>query len=261
MTRRFAVIGDPVEHSRSPRIHDAAYAALDLDAAYTARTTGPGDLDAVIDELRDGRFDGLNVTMPLKGAAAARCEVLDAVATRLGSVNTLTMDRGRLEGASTDGAGILHGWSLAGLPGDVPVLVLGAGGAARAAVDTLARRQPVFVSARRADAASALLELGAERTIAWGDGMAGAVVVNATPIGMRGGAIPEPILDDALGFFEMVYAPERTPSVLSAEERGLPIGWGIDMLVGQAAASFARWFGMEPPLEAMTAAAKRSSTP
>lgn len=261
MTRRFVVLGDPVEHSLSPLIHTAAYEALDLDATYGRRTVDRAGLEAAVAEIRSGALAGANVTMPHKRLAAVLADRLDPVAQRLGVVNTLAHDRGAVVGHATDGAGILHAWTVGGLPTDGAVLVLGAGGAARAAIDVLSGRHEVWVSARRQDAAELAVEVGAVGTIEWGVPLPGAVVVNATPIGMAGDRLPDHVVESAGGLLEMVYAPMRTASVASAEQEGLPIGRGIDMLVGQAAASFAIWFGAEPPVLEMTEAAKRSSTP
>ncbi len=258
MTRRFVVLGHPVAHSLSPAIHEAAYAELDLDATYGRRDVDPAGLAAAIEDLRRGRLDGANVTMPHKSAAVGLVDRLDPVAARLGALNTLDVDGGRVVGHATDGAGVLHAWARGGLPIDAPVLVLGAGGAARAAVDVLAGRHEVWVAARRPEAAAALDSLGAAGALAWGEPLTGAVVVNATPIGMAGDDLPDGVVEEAAGLFEMVYAPEVTPAVSRARANGLPIGWGLDMLVGQAAAAFALWFAAEPPVEAMAAAAKHS---
>lgn len=261
MTRRYVVLGSPVGHSRSPAIHTAAYEALDLDAEYGIRDVDEAGVAAALAEIRSGRLDGANVTMPHKGLAARLADDLDPVAARLGAVNTLVASGGAVVGHATDGAGVLHAWRRGGLPTDTRVLVLGAGGAARAAVDVLARRHAVVVSARRSDAAADLLDLGADGIVAWGSPVAGAVLVNATPVGMAGEDLPSGVVEASAGLLEMVYAPERTPAVERALVAGLPVGWGIDMLVGQAAASFALWFGTEPPIETMTLAAKHSSTP
>lgn len=260
MTRRFVVLGDPVAHSRSPSIHTAAYRALGLDAEYTARAVDEVGMAAAVGEIRDGHLAGANVTMPHKRLAATLADRLDPVAARLGVVNTLTHDAGSVVGHATDGAGILHAWTVGSLPAGGPVLVLGAGGAARAAIDVLSGRHEVWVSARRPGAAEEAAGAGAVGTVVWGKPLEGAVVVNATPIGMAGDRLPAGLVEDATAYFEMVYAPERTPAVVVAEERGMPVARGIDMLIGQAAASFAIWFGTEPPLPEMLAGAKRSST-
>lgn len=261
MTRRYVVLGSPVGHSRSPAIHTAAYEALDLDAEYERREVDEAGLADALDDIRSGALDGANVTMPHKRLAARLADRLDPVATRLGAVNTLVGAAGAVIGHATDGAGVLHAWRRGGLPTDTRILVLGAGGAARAAVDVLAARHAVAVSARRAEAAADLMDLGADGVVPWGTPVPGAVVVNATPIGMAGDDLPAGVVEAGAGLLEMVYAPERTPAVRRALGAGLAVGWGIDMLVGQAAASFALWFGTEPPLEAMTEAAKHSSTP
>lgn len=258
MTRRYAVLGHPVAHSRSPAIHTAAYRMLGLDAVYEARDVDGDGLVEAFDDLRSGELSGANVTMPHKGAATRLCDSLDPSAARSGSVNTLAASAGKVVGYSTDGAGVLHAWATGGLPTDASVLVLGTGGAARAAVRALAHRTDVAVAGRRLEAVDELSQLGSTPH-PWGHPLPGAVVVNATPLGMGGERLPDGVIAAASGLLEMVYHPERTLAVLEAERLGIPVGRGLDMLVGQAAASFAIWFGLEPPIEEMRAAANPSS--
>ncbi len=152
--RRAAVIGHPVAHSRSPAMHTAAYRALGLDWEYTAIDVPPAQLDAFIAGLDAGGFAGVNVTIPHKQAVLDLCDELSGDARRAGSVNTVLVRDGRLRGETTDGAGLL--WALGPVePADA--LVLGAGGAARAAVAALtAAGWRVAVSARRPEAAAEL---------------------------------------------------------------------------------------------------------
>jgi len=256
---RFALLGDPVEHSRSPVIHRAALRALGLTGSYVARCTdGDGVIDACA-EIRVGVLGGANVTMPLKRAALAAVDTASEPARRAGAVNTLCWRGGSVFGANTDIGGIRDVWERRGLPVGTPILVLGAGGAAAAAM--LAREgSEIVASSRRRGAATELAsKIGVTVSeVPWGVAVAGAVVVNATPVGMAGESLPEGIVDAAVGLFDMAYGTNATPAVLEADER--PLADGIDMLVAQAARSFEIWTGRPAPLEVMEIAARDRST-
>src|SRR6478752_3766370 len=179
-TRLAGVIGWPVEHSRSPQMHNAAYATLGMDWAYVAMPVEPARLEQALRGAAALGFAGLNVTIPHKQATAAICDELSPQARRADSANTvLVLDGGRLRGETTDGQGMLD--AIGDLPGP-GALVLGAGGAARAAVAALAAAGvAVTVSARRREAAEQLArELGASATD-WPAGDAPELIVNATP--------------------------------------------------------------------------------
>jgi len=245
---RLVVLGDPVEHSLSPRIHRVALADSGIEGTYEPRRVDATGLAAAIDEIRDGTLDGANVTMPHKRRAVEGCSVLDADARRAGAVNTLAGGGGEVRGWNTDVAA-LRG-ALAGMPPG-PVLVLGAGGAAAAALVAGAGRR-TLLSARRSGAAAGL---GAPR-VPWATGVEGAIVVNATPLGMRGESIPPPVLESAAGLVDLAYGSSETPAVASMRSAGRPFVDGIDVLVAQAAASFTIWTGAPAPLESMRRAAR-----
>ncbi|MEE9205373.1 MAG: shikimate dehydrogenase [Acidimicrobiia bacterium] len=257
---RFVLLGDPVEHSRSPAIHRAALRALGLTGSYVARRTDPAGVVDACAEIRQGVLGGANVTMPLKRAALAAVEAASEPARRAGAVNTLCWRGGSVFGANTDIDGIRDVWERRGLPVDAPILVLGAGGAAAAAM--LAREgSEIVASSRRRGAVTELAsKIGVTVSeVPWGVAVAGAVVVNATPVGMAGESLPEGIVDVADGLFDMAYGINATPAVLEADER--PVADGIDMLVAQAARSFEIWTGRPAPLEVMETAARDRSTP
>lgn len=253
---RLVLLGDPVAHSRSPAIHRAALAAVGLTGSYEARRVDRAGFLVAVDELRRGEVDGANVTMPHKRLAHRIADRLDADAARAGAVNTFVVDEGTVVGHNTDVVGIRRAWRCRGLPDDAPVLLLGAGGAAAAAAVALEGRR-VTVAARRGDRARELVRrLGLDHRVGdWARPLPGAVVVNATPIGMHGEALPDGLLDEASGLFDMAYGSRPTPAVDAARHRGLPTVDGLDMLVAQAEASFALWTGVEPPSEVMRAAA------
>jgi shikimate dehydrogenase len=273
------VIGDPIRHSLSPALHNAAFAATGLDWVYLAFPVAPGDVPAALAGMRALGIDGLSVTMPHKAAVAAAVDRLSPTAARLEAANTV-IRRGRdLVGESTDGEGFLaavrqdEGWDPAGRR----CLILGAGGAARsialALADAGAAR--VVVVARRVDGAEAAAALaGPAGRSAPASAVAEAVadaelVVNATPVGMTGvvkldRSPPEPAfpfdLDPArLGtgqlVVDLVYAPVATPLLQAARRRGTRTANGLGTLIHQAALQFRLWTGEDPPLEVMSAAA------
>lgn len=263
-TRVVGVIGAPVAHSLSPAIHNAAYRALGLDWTYVALPVADGDGYAAVAALATLGFAGANVTMPHKAAAAEACDVLSPDAAALSAVNTVVVrDDGSLLGESTDGAGFLALLDRLDVdPSGRNVLVLGAGGAARAIVLALGRTgAQVAVAARGAEAgasAAALAEGGEswvwddlEARFGWAD-----IVVNATPIGMAGE--PAPIPPEAIRsghvVIDTIYDPPETALLATARARGATTANGLAMLVGQAAVAFELFTGHAAPVEVMTEA-------
>lgn len=262
-TRLAAVIGSPVRHSRSPLIHNAAFAATGLDWVYLALEVPPGQGAAAVRALPVLGIGGINVTMPHKADAARACDELTPAAHALGSVNTVVVRAdGSCLGASTDGEGFLRAVADDGLDcRGRSVLVLGAGGAARAVADALVRAGArVSVAARRPEAATeAAVLIPGVTASPWPTGTAAGfeVVVNATPIGMGedSGCPVEPVADQWA--VDLVYHPLETTFLRkAAENRAIPIG-GLGMLVHQAALAFELWTGIEAPLDAMWAAARQ----
>jgi shikimate dehydrogenase len=255
------VIGHPVAHSRSPAMHAAAYRALGLDWEYTAIDVAPDELPAFVAGLRDGGFAGVNVTIPHKTAVLAHCDELSDEARRCGSVNTLLVGEEGVRGETTDGAGLL--WALGDVePADA--LVLGAGGAARAAVAALANAGwRVTVSARRADAAEAL-GVGA---VPWPPAEGARLIVNATPLGQApaaADAVPGTgLIDPGTIVCDLAYRGDGTPTPLieAARERGARAVDGIDVLVGQGIYAFELFTGVAAPVAVMRAAARGETAP
>jgi shikimate dehydrogenase len=254
---RLILLGDPVDHSRSPAIHTAALRAVGIEGTYESRRSDDAGVIAAVAEMRSGALDGANVTMPLKGRALEAADSASVDAIRAGAVNTLIVRHGSVSGENTDVGGIRDASDRRNLPTGVPVLILGAGGAAGAAVLAFEGRR-ITVAARSRDAANRMLDLaGVEaETIAWGVPLDGALVVNATPLGMRGEDVPAAVLGGASGLFDMAYGHEITPAVRFATGR-IPCADGIDLLVAQAGRSFNLWTGLRAPLDAMEAAARR----
>ncbi len=263
------IIGDPVIHSLSPAIHNAAYEAAGLDWVYVPFPVAEGHVSEALNGMRAMGIRGLSVTMPHKDAAAHGVDLLTERARLLGAVNTVVLrDDGTLVGDSTDGQGFLdavaasHDFDPAGLR----CVVLGAGGAARALVLALAEAQAEEVivvnrSPGRAHAAAVLAgprgRVGSHDDVEEAD-----LVVNATPVGMRGHEGEQyPIDPGRLGpgqvAVDIVYHPLVTPFLRQAINAGAQAVDGLGMLVHQAAIAFTLWTGVEAPIEAMGAAARR----
>jgi shikimate dehydrogenase len=198
-------------------------------------------------------LDGLNITMPHKALAASLCDQLEPGAEAAGSVNTVVRQRDVLVGHSTDIAAVRECWLS--LPSEGPVLILGAGGAAAAtAVAVNERRQgSLYIASRTFGDGSSLAErLGIELgEVHWGVPVVMATVVNCTPIGMKGEALPDGVLALASGLLDMPYRATPTPAVERARLLELPVVDGLDFLVTQAGHAFRLWTGMEPPINAM----------
>lgn len=255
-----AVIGWPVQHSRSPLIHRHWLARYGIAGDYVRHAVAAEDVGAFFAGLAEGPYVGCNVTVPHKEAAFAAVDAADAVASALGAVNTIWLDQGRRIGGNTDAFGFLANLDQRApgfADGGGPALVLGAGGAARAVLYALKSRGfgPIHVVNRSRARADALAErFGSPLVVAsWSELpllLAEArLLVNTTSLGMQG----EPPLDidlrparDDLLVTDIVYVPLETPLLAAARARGLPVVDGLGMLLHQAAPGFERWFGVRP---------------
>jgi shikimate dehydrogenase len=263
-TRLAAVIGLPVRHSLSPALHNAAFAARDLDWVYVALEVQVGGVPAALAGVRALGFGGLNVTMPHKEAVHDAVDVLDGPAAALRTVNAVVpLAGGRLAGHTTDGAGFVDSLQLdAGVdPSGMRVVVLGGGGAARAVVDALARAGAADIAvvnrsgdraAQTAALAGAVGRVGGPHDIAAAD-----LLVNATSVGMGSDELPIDVsrLHSGLVVADLVYHPLRTALLGAAEAAGARCVDGLGMLVRQAARSFELWTQEAAPVEVMRAAA------
>ena len=264
-TRVAAVIGSPVQHSLSPALHNAGFAATGVDWVYTAFEVAPGHAGAALDAMRVLGFGGLSVTMPHKEDVAVLVDELDPAARALRSVNTVVpQSDGRLKGYSTDGAGLIA--SLAAQGVEIVgrrVCVLGGGGAARAIIDALARSGAAAVivvnrSAARALAAAQLA--GAIGTVGVeGDVGDCDIVINATAVGMGSTGLPcdAGLLHSGQVVADIVYHPRRTALLVAAERVGARTVEGLGMLVHQAVLQQQLWTGIRPDAAIMWAAAER----
>ena len=252
------IMGWPIGHSRSPRLHGYWLRKYGVNGVYLPLVSSPEGIEAAFRGLPGLGFRGVNVTIPHKLSALAACDHIDDVAARIGAVNTIIIgEDGALSGTNTDAFGFLANlrqesdWR--GVEG--PAVVLGAGGAARAVcVALLDAGVPEVRIANRTDSrAQALADEFGLTAFPWVDRAAAldgaALVVNATSLGMTG----QPMLDlplDALPIdalvHDIVYAPLETELLTQARARGNPIVDGLGMLLHQARPGFEAWFGVSP---------------
>ena len=252
------VIGDPIAHSKSPKIHGFWLEALGIEADYRATHVAPHALPAYFAARKaDPDWRGCNITVPHKIAALEHVEDREDMRSAIGAINTAFRDAdGALVSTNTDAAGFAAPLKACDLAGK-SVTVIGAGGAGRAVLYALAGIGvgPVTLFNRNVDKGAALLSSFGMKGQALPIGEAvppGALVVNATSLGMTGqpplhldlSALP----DDAV-VYDIVYAPLETGLLAAARARGLATIDGLDMLIGQAAVAFERFFGAAPPRE------------
>lgn len=264
-TARLAgVLGWPVAHSRSPRLHGFWLERHRIDGAYLPLPVRPERFADAVRSLRDLGFQGANVTIPHKEAAFAVCDEVDATASRAGAVNTLVFRAdGAIAGSNTDGWGFLEGLRQA-LPGlrlaGMPATLLGAGGASRAIAAALLdagcpRVALVNRTRARAEALAAALG-GPVQAAGWDEAAdllpATRLLVNTTSLGMKGTPSPDLPLarlpDDAI-VADIVYVPRITGLLAAAAARGLATMGGLPMLLHQARPGFRAWFGVEPQVD------------
>lgn len=263
-TRLCGVVLHPAGHTRSPALHNAAFAALGLDAVYLAFDVAPEHLAAVLDGARALGVRQLAISIPHKLAALAHVHELDESARRIGAINTATLRDGRWLGSNTDWLGAVRA-----LERETPLegrhaVVLGAGGTARAVVFGLrergARVSVLNRSAKRAEDVARELGAGSAGPLEQLRGLAYDVLVNATSVGLGSDASPvdRDWLRPGAVVLDAVYEPAETRLLRDARARGaLAIG-GKWMLVHQAGEQLRLWSGCEPPLDAMAEAFDRS---
>lgn len=264
-TRVAAVIGNPVRHSLSPALHNAAFAQLGLDWVYTAFEVSPGQAQAALDAMRTFGLGGLSVTMPHKEAVASAVDSLDPAAAALRSVNTVVPQAdGSLKGYSTDGAGFVASLAAAGvMVAGRTVCVLGAGAAARSIIDELGRSGAARVAVVNRTAASAddAASLAGDRGVVGGiaEVSDADIVINATSVGMGGDEMPcDPtLLRAGQAVADIVYHPRETALLRAAKAVGAVTVEGLGMLVHQAALQQQLWHGHLPAVAVMAAAAER----
>jgi shikimate dehydrogenase len=247
--KRFGVLGWPVRHSRSPAMHEAAYAALGLEGWHYQHLPVPAELFAeTVRALPDAGFHGANVTIPHKERALGLARTATPRAREIGAANTLTFgDDGEIHADNTDAPGLL---AAIGEPPD-SALVLGAGGSARAVVWALRHAGTDVSVLARTRRRAEVLGVRMVHKPEYAD-----CLVNCTPVGLEG---PDDVPVDPEGYdlvVDLVYREGGTALIRRAEAAGARTVDGIEILVHQGALSFQEWTGLEPPLDAMRRAAR-----
>jgi len=257
--RLAGIIGWPIEHSRSPRLHGFWLERHRIDGAYVPLPVRPENFQVAVRGLVAAGFAGANVTAPHKLAAFDICDTIEASARRAGAVNTLVFADGHITGRNTDGLGFVANLRAHGVePAAGPALVLGAGGAARAVVAALqdTGAQVTLANRTRAHAEALARDLPGLAVIDWSErseALSGrALLVNTTSLGMAGNPPLEIDLQRApadLAVADIVYAPLETKLLAAARARGLRPVEGLGMLLHQAVTGFAGWFGVTPQVD------------
>ena len=272
-TQVCGVIGDPIEHTLSPTIHNAAFNNLGLDFVFLAFRVKAADLENALRGMRGLGIHGLNVTMPHKTMVTAYLDELDAAVRFLGSANTVLNENGKLSGFNTDGVGALKALTENGAElSTKKVLLLGAGGAAKAIAFSLAKGVGELVVLNRAAEKAKRLAEALGRTVnkkVVGDALSpdtiaenlqdSDVLINATSVGMHPEAnqsvVPPQLWRSDLTVMDIVYNPVETKLAKDAKKAGSRVISGVEMLIYQGAASFEIWTGHVAPIEVMRKAA------
>jgi shikimate dehydrogenase len=272
-TRVCGVIGDPIAHSLSPVMHNAAFSHLKLDFVFLAFRVKAVDLESAARGVRGLGIRGLNVTMPHKAAVIGFLDEVDSTVKFLGSANTVLNDNGKLLGFNTDGVGALRALKEKGVdPKGKKVVLLGAGGAARAIAFSLAKEVgELCVLNRAAEKAKALADalngVFGEKVV--GDALSASaiqshlqdadILVNATSVGMHPNVSQSLVaprwLKPSLCVMDIVYDPVETTLAKDSKAVGARVISGVEMLLYQGAASFEIWTGCVAPIEVMRNAA------
>ena len=263
------LIGDPVEHSMSPAMQNAAFRELNLDYAYVPFRVRGEDIGRAIAGMRALGLRGLNVTIPHKMAVIPFLDGLDALAGKIGAVNTIVNDGGTLTGCNTDAGGFLQPLLERGFnPEGKRIVVVGAGGAARGIAFALVDKGARLVMLNRtADRARALAEQLCQHYPQGAEGMelnehnlaestaSADMIVNTTSVGMGASSnetpIPRQVLRRGALVYDIVYNPLKTKLISEAESAGCVTISGAEMLAWQGALAFEKWTARKAPIELM----------
>ena len=265
MSNTYAVIGDPIDHSLSPNIHNAAFRQLGLDHTYIAYRIPAGELSAGIGALKKIKISGFNVTIPHKIEMMKFLDEMDTTCKVIGAVNTVLNEDGKLKGYNTDMIGFLDPIKKRNLTiKDSQVMLLGAGGAARAIITGMVKEK-----ASKITIVNRTLE-NAKKISEFAKKIGGNVdvvslqeanelnsehkfIINSTPIGMKDE--PSPISADSINensiVYDIVYQPMNTDLIKKSKENGATVIYGYEMLLSQAACSFEIWHKTEAPYDVM----------
>jgi shikimate dehydrogenase len=263
------LIGSPIGSSAAPFMHEAAAQGAGLRAHYRlidAPAADPSTLRAMLDGVRLLGFSGVNVTFPYKEAVVPLLDGLDADAAGMGAVNTVVVRDGKLIGHNTDATGFAAAFArVIGVPGDAPVVLMGAGGVGRAiafAMAGLGVRELRLVDTVAEKAAALAQRLAGRVAVRVFDRLEDAMdgaggVINGTPVGMlpdRGSPLPPELIHDGMWVADAVYTPLWTPLLIAARTRGARLMTGRELCIHQAADAFRLFTGREPPLDVIAGA-------
>jgi shikimate dehydrogenase len=272
-TKICGIIGDPVEHTISPAMHNAAFHKLGLDMVYVPFRVKREDLKGAVEGLRALNMRGMNVTLPHKIGVIPLLDEVDSLARKIGAVNTIVNEEGVLKGYNTDGEGFFQALITAHIKVENKnILIMGAGGAARSiafiladrgAEITLMNRHPgparelaewIFNTFRREVEVTELNPGNIEKGLSKAD-----VLINTTSVGMAPGVndtlVSGALLKKELKVIDIIYNPVKTRLLNEAESAGAIVMSGLEMLVRQGAAAFELWSGERAPIEEMRQAA------
>jgi shikimate dehydrogenase len=278
-TKVCCLIGDPIEHTLSPLIHNKAFKSLGLDFIYIAFRVKKEMLKKAIDGIKAYDIYGINVTIPHKVRVLKYLDIADDLVWDIGAVNTIKNDEGRLTGYNTDGKGALGALVKADVSlSGKNIVVLGAGGAARAIVYFTVREKPnsIMILNRTQEKADKLAESVSTKTGMWvkakklenqslKDEMRDAdLVINCTSVGMAPNIgetpVPKSYLRKDMIVMDIIYNPIETKLLKEAKEAGAITISGIDMFVYQAASAFEIWTGNKAPIDLMKSIAVKALT-
>jgi shikimate dehydrogenase len=264
--RTYCIIGDPVSHSLSPAMHNAAFKSLSMDDVYIAYKVSSHELESSVESLRSVKISGFNVTIPHKIAVLQYLDEVDLLSRKAGAVNTVASIDGRFKGFNTDIQGFLQPLLSRGIDfRGLSVLLFGAGGSARAVVASLSSVTGIskLVVANRTYNKSSELSKQAEL-----QGLTSSVsmieeakvmakrfdlIVNATSVGLQSNEsiLDSEDIDGSSTVYDLVYRPVMTKLLENAREKGARVIYGYEMLLEQGAQAFEIWTGLKAPIPAM----------
>jgi shikimate dehydrogenase len=269
-TQICGLIGDPVEHSMSPAMHNAAFKKTGLDYIYLPFRVTPENLPGAISGLRSLNLRGMNVTIPHKVSVIPLLDELEPMAKKIGAINTIVNDNGYLKGYNTDAEGFLKSLSEKDIaPSGKKIVILGAGGVSRAISFTLAeqgaeiailsRSQKIEWAEKLTINKSKVLAMELNNTNLKSVLSHADILVNATSVGMSPDTdntlVPQELFRPGMLVFDVIYNPEKTRLLADAEKAGAVAVGGLDMLIWQGALSFELWTGIKAPADVMKKAA------
>ena len=264
--RTYCIIGDPVSHSLSPAMHNAAFKSLSMDNVYIAYKVASNELESSVESLRSIDISGFNVTIPHKSAILRYLDEVDLISSKAGAVNTVTNNNGKFKGFNTDVQGFLQPLLNRSIDfKGFSVLVLGAGGSARAVVTSLLNVRGIsrlVVANRTYDKAAELCKLADLHGLKCSassieEAKAKAkhfdLIVKATSVGLQSNKsiLDSEDINQSSIVYDLVYRPVMTKLLENAQEKGATIIYGYEMLLEQGAKAFEIWTGLKAPIPAM----------